>query len=112
MHVGYKRILLQRAQTHAYKLPVISGDGQRIAFVSFASDLTAVVDDRAQDVFVRDLQSAVTTLISAGTGATNEPSGIPAISGDGEFVAFGSRAEDLVAADNNGVVDVYRAGIP
>jgi hypothetical protein len=37
----------------------------------------------------------------------NGPSGVPAISGDGRFVAFASLASNLVAGDGNGTWDVF-----
>lgn len=37
----------------------------------------------------------------------NGPSGLPAISGDGRFVAFGSAADNLVPDDTNGRHDVF-----
>src|SRR5262249_36592164 len=51
--------------------PVITPDGRFVAFVSNASDLTAEADTNSLfDVFVRDTQNNVTTLVSiAGTGA-------------------------------------------
>ena len=53
------------------------------------------------DIFVRDLQSGTTTLVSvnqAGTASGNGFSENPLISADGRFVAFVSEASDLVAS--------------
>jgi Tol biopolymer transport system component len=94
--------------------PVISADGRFVAFVSEASDLVATDTNdpgfRGSDIFVRDLQSGTTTLVSVnkdGTDSGNNRSSVPVISADGRFVAFLSDASDLVAADNNGAGDVF-----
>jgi len=58
----------------------VSADGRLVAFVSKAGDLTAVADDNATyDVFVRNLTTGVTTLVSmnaSGMGAGNGVSGV------------------------------------
>jgi Tol biopolymer transport system component len=78
--------------------PHTSGDGQLIAF---GSDLK---------VWVRDMTSGATVRVDVDrTGG--EPDNFaerPDISADGRFVTFLSPATDLVAADNNGVADVFR----
>ncbi|MCP9495515.1 MAG: immunoglobulin domain-containing protein [Pyrinomonadaceae bacterium MAG19_C2-C3] len=87
----------------------ISADGRFIAFSSFASNLVADDSNYAKDVFVRDMQTGVTKLVSvnnAGTGG-NYYSFNASINADGRFVAFSSDASDLVANDTNGVADVF-----
>jgi Tol biopolymer transport system component len=51
----------------------------------------------------------VTERVSVGPGdvAANNDSQLPAISGDGRFVAFWSSASNLVAGDTNGTSDVF-----
>jgi Tol biopolymer transport system component len=94
--------------------PVISADGRFVAFTSAASDLVGggVDANGTQDVYVRDLMTGTTTLVSinsAGTAAGNAASGNPVISADGHLVAFTSDASDLVATgvDANGTTDVF-----
>ena len=91
--------------------PAISADGRFVAFESFATDLVADDDANADfDVFVRDLKTGTTTLISvnrAGGGSGNGFSSAPAISADGRLVAFESVAGDLVDNDTNGDIDVF-----
>jgi len=96
----------------------ISPDARFVAFTSFASDIADVADSNAQqDVFVRDLQTGTTWLASvnhAGTGTGNGPSYNNSLdlSDDGRFVVFDARAEDLVANDANGDVDVFLRDLP
>jgi hypothetical protein len=80
--------------------PSVSGDGRFVAFQSSSSDLVPNDSNGREDVFVRDMQTGKTTLVSVnrfGTSSANHISGSPVISADGRFVAFGSNATDLVA---------------
>ncbi len=96
----------------------VSADGRFVAFASNAPDLVPVDANGTWDVFVRDLQTGTTTLVSVnatGTGSGNEQSGVTgslsiptyAISGDGRFVSFSSEASDLAANDTNGLEDIF-----
>jgi Tol biopolymer transport system component len=60
-------------------------------------------------VFVHDLGSGATTLVSArGDGSPGSGASIrPSISSDGRLVAFESSAPDLVAGDGNGRADAF-----
>lgn len=86
-----------------------SADGRFVAFSSAASNLVPEDDHSSPDVFVRDLRSGTTTLVSVGVGGTraNDYSDRPSISGDGRYVAFVSHATNLVPGDTNGVSDVF-----
>jgi Tol biopolymer transport system component len=89
--------------------PSISADGRHVAFQSLATDLVPDDTNSALDVFVRDVQAATTTRVSAdflGREA-NGVSGIGSISADGRYVAFHSNASNLVAGDGNGTFDIY-----
>ncbi|MGH9313764.1 MAG: hypothetical protein ACRD1S_11285 [Vicinamibacterales bacterium] len=102
---------------HSSFHPAISGDGRYVAFVSTATNLMPDDQNRAADVFLYDMQTGSTVLISrsAKGGSANGASGKPAISFDGRFIAFQSEASDLVCAgrcpaaraDVNLVWDVY-----
>jgi Tol biopolymer transport system component len=64
----------------------------------------------AFDVFVRDRKLGTTTRVSvdsAGTEAQGGGSFQPALSDDGQRVAFASEANNLVADDTNGVQDIF-----
>ena len=82
-----------------------------MTFASAASNLVAGDSNGADDVFVHDRVAARTTRTSTDTllAPANGSSGLPDISGDGHYVAFGSFATNLDGdiADTNGVVDVY-----
>lgn len=89
----------------------ISSDGR---FVAFASDSTNLVpgDTNAQyDVFVRDRLAGTTERVSVDSSGAEANGGSGddglAISGDGRFVAFTSRAGNLVPSDTNGFMDVF-----
>ena len=90
--------------------PSISADGRYVAFNSKASDLGPNDTNNTVDVYVRDLQEGITTIVSvnsAGTDGGNGMSFKPAISGDGRYLAFRSYADDLGPTDTNGVYDIY-----
>jgi Tol biopolymer transport system component len=96
--------------------PSVSADGRYVAFSSFNSDLAdGDTNGSVLDVFVRDMQTATTRLVSASsTGLVgNAASGLNGLAGarqisdDGRYVAFVSLATNLVTETNNGVAQVY-----
>ncbi|MFI7281291.1 TolB family protein [Micromonospora chersina] len=89
--------------------PAVSADGRYVSFSSEASALVPGDTGSSNDVFVRDLVLGTTTLISATpAGASgNNSSGDSVITPDGRYVAFGSDASDLVAADTNAQGDLF-----
>jgi len=89
--------------------PAMSADGRFVAFVSSGANLVAGDTNGTGDVFVRDRLSATTERASLGANGEqgNKQSSYPAISGDGRFLAFMSEADNLVAGDTNGRVDVF-----
>lgn len=89
--------------------PVISGNGNFVAFSSLADNLVAIDTNEAQDVFVHDRQTGITNLVSVNSAGEqgNNSSGNASISADGRFVAFSSVADNLVATDTNEVRDVF-----
>ena len=90
-------------------LPAISADGRFVAFVSGASNLVDADTNGVTDVFLHDRSTGVTTRASRATEGpeANAPSSWPALSADGELVAFSSAASNLVDGDTNGVEDVF-----
>jgi Tol biopolymer transport system component len=89
--------------------PVSSADGRLVAFDSLASNLVAGDTNAFDDIFVRDRASGTTQRVSVASNGTqgNNISSSPAISGDGQLVAFVSNATNLVAGDTNGVRDIF-----
>lgn len=87
----------------------ISLDGTRIAFRSAATNLVTGDTNGKVDVFLRDLTTGATSILSRGAGnlQSNQHSFEPVLSGDGRYVCFSSDATNLVASDTNGVRDVF-----
>src|SRR5688572_20637845 len=82
----------------------ISADGQLVAFQSDASNLVPGDTNGAYDVFVHDRSTGLTTRVSVDSSGA-EAKGYsfnPAISADGQFVAFESSANNLVVGDTTG----------
>ena len=85
--------------------PAISADGTQVTFISRS-------DDKVDRVFVRDLVRSTPTQVSVATDGTPAAEGPdlllePAISATGRFVAFESKAANLVPGDTNGAFDVF-----
>jgi Tol biopolymer transport system component len=91
--------------------PTISGDGRYVAFASDANNLSPSDTDTNIDVYVRDLVTGTTSLVSRASGAagadSNGPSTRPSISSDGRYIAFASLATNLSADDVDAFYDVY-----
>ena len=91
--------------------PALSGDGQVVAFHSDATNLDPADRSERPDVYVRDLRTNRTILVSRASGARgahgNGASEEAAISADGRYVAFVSRARNLHPDDTDGRRDVF-----
>lgn len=90
--------------------PAISANGRFVAFYSAASNLVENDTNGVSDIFVRDIQSGTTTRVSistSGAEANAESTPEPVISADGRYIAFASRAGNLVPGDLNGAYDVF-----
>ena len=87
----------------------ISGDGRFVLFDSEAINLTAIDNNGAADVFVRDRLAKKTECasLSAIVGTGNGMSFLGMISVDGRYATFSSTSSDLVASDLNGAWDVF-----
>jgi hypothetical protein len=95
--------------------PSVSADGRFVAFASAGTDLVDGDTNGAIDVFLRDMTTATTALVS-GTqtgvaadlgGMLNNVAGARSVSDDGRYVAFTSSATNLVATTNNGKQQIY-----
>jgi MYXO-CTERM domain-containing protein len=89
--------------------PAVNGTGTLVAFYSDATNLVADDTNAQPDVFVRDVESGTTELVSLNSEQmqANGPSLYPSISADGRFVAFQSAASNLAAGDATGQFDIY-----
>jgi Tol biopolymer transport system component len=79
--------------------PDVSADGRRIVFSSTADNLSPGTHPPGQrDVYVRDLSTAQTVLVSADPAGDvgDGSSSAPAISPDGQYVSFSTTATNLV----------------
>ena len=89
--------------------PVMSADERVVAFHSLSDNLSPNDTNAADDVFVHELATGVTTRVSV--SSTGEGSALlargPSISGDGRFVGFTSLSANLVPGDLNSVDDVF-----
>src|SRR5438552_4844963 len=92
----------------------LSADGRLVAFQSDATNLVVGDTNGTTDVFVRGRQTGTTARVSVASDGTqaNDVSGYPALSADGRFVAFHSKATNLVAGDANGANDVFVHDLP
>jgi Tol biopolymer transport system component len=73
--------------------PVMSADGRYVAFASLASNLVENDTNNVSDIFLRDLQSGLTLLVSTNVQVSSPPypyvgSDLPQITPDGRKVAF------------------------
>lgn len=98
-----------REGSYASYAPAISADGNFVTFASGATDLVNGDTGGRDDIFLRNLGMASTTLLSRTSGGVqgNDNSYTPCISSDGRYVAFDSAATNLVGSDTNSVLDVF-----
>jgi Tol biopolymer transport system component len=97
--------------------PMLSEDGNRLAFYSYASNLVAGDTNGLWDVFVYDHAAGSRSRVSlTATGGErnqgNESASrvvAPAISGNGRYVAFATTATNMQGAATNGTQHVYVA---
>jgi uncharacterized repeat protein (TIGR01451 family) len=97
---------------------VISANGRYIAFTSHAQDVVpgqVASDSNQLNLFLYNVQTGTTTLVSHASGSTITPAngtvleGSPAISADGRRIAFISGASDMISGitDDPGTYDVF-----
>jgi hypothetical protein len=89
----------------------LCADGNVVAFESAAWNLVPNDNNGFRDVFVHDRTTGATERVSVDSAGSdgNDDSGFfsPAISADGNIVAFVSAATNLVGNDTNGFLDVF-----
>jgi WD40-like Beta Propeller Repeat len=86
-------------------VPGVSAEGRYVVFTSAASNLVTGDTNNTGDVFVRDLRTGLTRRVnvaSDGRQADAPPFWMPAISGNGRYMAFVSRASTPRAQPGRG----------
>ncbi len=88
-----------------------SSDGRLFAFTSLATNLVPNDHNEITDVFIRDLHTGRTRLVSLGMkGQGDDASWVglgSAFTRDSRYLLFASWAANLVPGDTNGVADVF-----
>jgi Tol biopolymer transport system component len=91
--------------------PILSEDGRYVVFASHAKNLTTnAFQALSLNIFHRDLVRGSTVLVSvdqSGNAGGDDDSSFYSMSPDGRYVAFASRAGNLVANDTNAAVDIF-----
>lgn len=79
-------------------IPVVTPNGRWVAFSSYATNLAPGATGGAGNIYLRDRQTGVTQLVSAGPGGQegDGASGYAQISDDGRYIAFVSASTNLV----------------
>src|SRR5262245_204041 len=88
---------------------MVSTNGRYVVFESEAEDLTLNDTNDVEDIFLRDLATGTTRLVSiaANGGSASAASSDPVITPDGRYVVLISAATNLVSNDTNGITDVF-----
>ncbi len=89
--------------------PRISGDGRFVVFQSAATNLVEDDGNNVADVFLFEIESGRTELVSVRSDGRQADlaSSEASVSGDGRYVAFVSLAANLVPADQNDRPDIF-----
>lgn len=91
--------------------PAISANGRYVAFATEAKNLGRIDKKNIEDVFVRDLKTNRTILVSRASGkrgaAGDGDSSNPSISANGRYIAFESYAGNLGPADSGVHPDAF-----
>ena len=89
--------------------PSLSGNGRYLAFASDARTFAGANAEHRYEVYLRDLVTGTTRLLSAGPygGAVDGASVTPVVSQNGQTVAYASTARQLLAGNPVGTSQVY-----
>ncbi|MGB3511588.1 MAG: DUF4347 domain-containing protein, partial [Microcoleaceae cyanobacterium] len=82
---------------------IITADASEILFSSSADNLVVGDTNEEQDIFVRDLETGITSRVSLDSSGNqiNGSSSISSISANGRFIAFSSDVDNLVPGEEN-----------
>jgi Ca2+-binding RTX toxin-like protein len=88
-----------------------SADGGSVVFQSAATNLVSGDNNAGTDIFIKSLQSGVVQRVSTNSSNAQTNAGAGSIdaqlSSDGRYVVFTSSANNLVADDTNGRLDIF-----
>jgi hypothetical protein len=89
--------------------PRISANGRYVVYHSGATNLVASDTNGHYDIFMRDLVTSSTALVSVTSSATQGDSDCSwsTVSSDGRYVTFSSGATNMVSGDANGSQDIF-----
>ena len=87
----------------------LSSTARYVAYANDADNLVTNGSGGYRNVYVSDRLMGSNVLVSIGTNGlpANGNSSEPSLSGDGRYVAFSSKASNLVPGDTNGAEDVF-----
>jgi Tol biopolymer transport system component len=90
----------------------ISDDGRFACFISKARNLVPGDTNNESDVFVRDMNTGTTVMVSVAKDGLlgSRASGFADMTADGKYVLFTSACEDFVSLDLNNQPDVFVRG--
>lgn len=98
-----------------HKVPAITANGNFVVFASNIGNLVSRDNNGKSDVFVRNVKTGDTQLVSsnaAGSNSGNDSSIDPVLSSDGHVVVFKSEANDLIAKDSDKGEDWFMYKLP
>jgi len=89
--------------------PAISADGRYVAFTSTGAGLIPGDTFTGTSLYMHDRQTGDNSRLSVSSDGANGglESQVPSFSGDARYVAYSSRASNLVPSDTNGTWDVF-----
>lgn len=89
--------------------PTFSADGNFVVFESDADNLVEGDNNNTQDIFIYDRLNPTITRVSVNSNGVegNAESSNSSVSGDGSFVVFESRANNLIPEDTNLQRDIF-----
>jgi hypothetical protein len=103
-------VTISQPQDGTSDTPVLSHDGQKIAFLSTSSDLVAGITGGEAQIYVRDMVAGETKLVShspSGDSTSGNEIASLAFNADGTALLFDSGSNELIADDNNDDYDVF-----
>lgn len=92
--------------------PSVSSDGRYVAFSSAATNLITADANVTSDIFLYDATNGSAPLarvsVNPSTALEGDGSSVsPSMSSDGRYIAFSSKATNLVTGDTNGNEDIF-----